>query len=259
MPKDPNKERECCKKCNLGIEVQGESCFNGGCPCHQSKEEKCDHSRTNAISGNCLICGVNIFQELPYGGHQSKEDPRCGCGQLFSKHGTGSTGRCTGSRNIGGAAGTSLNGKFEEVNYLQGKERTCCGECGLPNMHNVEHKHDLAGIEKRLRIPTPLESSWEEEVGQMANWQKELMDYFQFDGVTYKGHRHWRKDIKYDLVRQFIKNVLKRELSLSQKKVYEEVRQKIEKLEYFEVENSGNFGVMVDDILSILSQTNGTE
>lgn len=73
-------------------------------------------------------------------------------------------------------------------------------------------------------FPEPKSIDWEEEIGLMSNWEKELREYFEFEGVTYKGHRHWRKDIKYDLVRQFIKNILKREIALTRKETLEEVK-----------------------------------
>ena len=40
------------------------------------------------------------------------------------------------------------------------------------------------------------------------SWEKELDRDFKFDGVIYKGQRHWKEGVKQNLVRHFIRTLL---------------------------------------------------
>jgi len=42
-------------------------------------------------------------------------------------------------------------------------------------------------------------------------WEEQFDKDFQFDGVTYKGSRHWRGDVKQNLVKSFISKLLEAE------------------------------------------------
>ena len=40
------------------------------------------------------------------------------------------------------------------------------------------------------------------------DWEEEFDKKFDFDGVTYLGHRHWKDGVKENLVKSFISKIL---------------------------------------------------
>lgn len=44
-----------------------------------------------------------------------------------------------------------------------------------------------------------------------TDWREEFDELFEFDGVWYKGQRHWKKGVKENLVKSFISQLLEAE------------------------------------------------
>ena len=55
--------------------------------------------------------------------------------------------------------------------------------------------------------------------GNKKHWSKEFDELFEFDGVIYKGQRHWKRGVKNGLVKRFIKDLLISQRQLLKKKV----------------------------------------
>lgn len=44
-----------------------------------------------------------------------------------------------------------------------------------------------------------------------SNWESRFDEMFRFEGVVYKGQRHWKENVKQNLVKSFIRTLLKEE------------------------------------------------
>lgn len=217
------KPQECCEKC---YHYEDRTCFDFNCPCHTPQEKNIVDRMMDDIKDN--QAGTN-YPMKPFVPTMDKELP--------AKNEEISSSLAEKSQCCGAIIDSI--GKFSKSS-LQG----WCSKCGKPFVPQEEVKESLIYPAKPtdgqfttitpateevtvVSPPTSLED-WESEIGKMQNWQKELRDYFQFDGVTYKGHRHWRRDIKYDLVETFIRNVLKRKIEEARQKVLQSLLVEVE-------------------------------
>lgn len=82
---------------------------------------------------------------------------------------------------------------------------------------------------------------------------EEFENLFKFDGVTYKGNRHWREDIKRNLVSNWINKALKEAHQAGKDDVVEKIdklRQPFKVSENMELRESYNQAL--DDIIKAL-------
>lgn len=119
------------------------------------------------------------------------------------------------------------------------KENTCCLDCywenpdrtekGIEDCSNVKcycHKrsqcndcfdgdHKCVVSECECWCKTMKYNYIEDPLGRVQKvpptWEEEFDKNFQFDGVTYRGQRHWKDNVKQKLVKSFIRSLIQKE------------------------------------------------
>lgn len=82
-----------------------------------------------------------------------------------------------------------------------------------------------------------------------GDWEERFDADFEFDGVTYKGARHWKDDVKKNIVKNFIRT----EIDRAERRVKDELREKVNKIPMIDLEGkAAGIYVLKSDVLNLL-------